>query len=407
MNISRRRLVTNGLAASALGASCIGIDSVVPKSFAFGGSMMPSSRSTNRILVVIQLSGGNDGLNTLVPVDDDRYFAARPELAISKDTTLALSNELHLHSSLKPLERLFEQGLMSVIQNTGYDNPNRSHFESMDIWHTCRRKTARRETGWLGRFLASRADTGGDVPGLHIGGEQQPLALRSRTLALPSVTSLEDFSLKSKQADQLGQLLKSTASQAGSELLDFIQDNTSTAMVASERVADAADGSNNHKYPDNALSKKLQSVARLIESGLTTQVYYLSLDGFDTHAKQPAAHSVLLDTWASSLASFIKDIELQGNGQRVCVMTFSEFGRRVKENASSGTDHGAAAPMFLTGHGLRAPIHGGPPDLEDLIDGDLKHEFDFRQVYAGVLRDWLGTDPEPIVGRFDPLELFA
>ncbi|HBE72317.1 MAG TPA: hypothetical protein DDW52_29635 [Planctomycetaceae bacterium] len=407
MIVSRRKLITNGLAASAVGASCIGIDSIVPQSFAFAPPTNDAARASDRILVVIQLSGGNDGLNTLVPVKDDRYYAARPELAIAKHSTLSVGHELHLHPSLRPLETLFENGLMSVVQNTGYENPNRSHFESMDIWHTCRRKTSRRQSGWLGRLLTSRAESGGDVPGLHIGGEQQPLALKSRTLALPSVTSLEDFSLKSRQADQLGELLKSPATQSNSELLDFIQDNTSTAMVASERVADAAGSTNKHEYPDNALSKKLQSVARLIESGLTTSVYYLSLDGFDTHAKQPAAHSALLNSWASSLASFVKDLELQGNAQRVCVMTFSEFGRRVKENASSGTDHGAAAPMFLTGHGLSAPVHGGPPNLEDLVDGDLKHEFDFRQVYAGIIRDWLGAEPKSVVGSFEPLQLFT
>ncbi len=402
--LNRRELLTVGAGAAAIGVNCL-----VPRTLARAAHL---GRTDDNVLVVIQLSGGNDGLNTVIPLDDPLYKKARPELAIASKSAFRISDTLGLHPSLRPFAKLLDDGALSILQNVGYPQPNRSHFESMDIWHTCQRKGESRDEGWLGRALAAVQSTGGDVAGLHLGGEQQPTALASRSVRVPSIKSLKEFELRGQDRKALAELISRPAplseSAAPNPLLEFVQSNSMAAVVASERVTEAASGSPAGGYPSNQLGEKLKTVAQLIGSGLSTRVYYVQLDGFDTHAKQAPAHSALLEQWATALSAFQSDIRKQGNAPRVCCLTFSEFGRRVKENASGGTDHGAAAPLFLCSDALKAGIQGSDPNLEDLQDGDLKHSLDFRSVYAGILRDWLKVAPEAALGQdFPTAELFS
>ncbi|MCR9292342.1 MAG: DUF1501 domain-containing protein, partial [bacterium] len=278
-----------------------------------------------------------------------------------------------------------------------------------------RRKTQQRVDGWLGRYLDQQAlRPGADVPALHLGGEKQPKALEAESTAVPSISSIEefrfqgggqtDFQSRVEELNQLAQMGSNTAD----DLLGFVHASTNSALVASRQVnASHGDYQSNVRYPDSALANKLKVVALLIDAGLSTRVYYVELDGFDTHAAQLETHAILLRDWSQALNALVRDLEDKGHGQRVCVMSYSEFGRRVAENASGGTDHGAAAPMFFAGGGLQQPWVGVQPSLTDLQDGDLKYAIDFRQAYASVLRDWLRTDPVRILdGQYDSLPLF-
>lgn len=361
-----------------------------------------------RILVVIQLSGGNDGLNTVIPYRHEVYRASRPTLAIPAADVLRVNDELGLHPSLRGFAELLEQGRLAIVQGVGYPQPNRSHFESMDIWHTCQRKEQRHRDGWLGRYLEQRPQReAAEVPALHLGEEPQPLALAARSLRVPSVRSLDQFRLEALDAERRNALteLANRPRQGNEDLLSFVQSSTTSALTVADRLTRMMDAlPPTSGSPPSELARKLGQAARLIASGLGTSIYYVALDGFDTHAEQGAAHAALLRQLGDAVSRFLADLTAHGQQDRVLVMCFSEFGRRVAENASAGTDHGAAAPMFLAGTAVRAGLIGPHPNLADLDEGDLKHHTDFRQVYACVLEQWLGCDSEPILGgRYAPV----
>lgn len=404
---SRRRFLQTSIG----GAAAIGVGTVVPRCFLQASESGKSHQ--DRVLVVIQMAGGNDGLNTVVPISDEEYYKSRPRLAIAKADAHRCDDETGLHPSLVGLSGLLDDGKLTVIRGVGYDNPNRSHFESMDIWHTCRRKDEQRLDGWLGRYL-DHADlvAGGDAPAVHLGHEQQPFAIASQTLRVPTIRELAQFQLRGDNRVALRDLLSENQSNRDSEaneLLNFLQSSTRGAIAASERVTQAATGYRSQvTYPDSGLAEKLRVIAQLIDAGLSTRVYYVQLDGFDTHSRQPDAHAALLREWSQAVTAFVNDLGSHDHGDRVCVMTFSEFGRRVAENASDGTDHGAAGPMFLCGGGLKTGIIGDRPNLTDLLDGDIKHTIDFRQVYASVLTEWLGADATSVLGKsYAALPLFG
>ncbi len=378
----------------------------------------------NRILVVIQLSGGNDGLNTVVPFKDSAYYAARPKLAIAANEVIKLSDDQGLSPALRSLEKLFEDGRMSIVQGVGYAQPNRSHFESMDIWHSCQPKTERSSTGWIGRWLSQIKSAtsnrnpldarGYDNWALHLGHEQQPLALVSRDATTPSIASREQFRLQlgdretlKRELLQLSQPSEQSSSPADpADLLGFVQTSTQSAVQASQRLEAALKANaTQDSFPKTLLGEKLATIAQLIISEMETRVYYVTLDGFDTHAQQPAAHSALLRQWADALSAFHDRLTQAGQGNRVLTFTFSEFGRRVAENASDGTDHGAAAPVFLSGPSMRAPLVGEQPSLTNLDDGDLKFHTDFRSVYATLISRWFQSDVDrqAILGGDYPL----
>lgn len=379
--------------------------------------------NSQRILVVIQLSGGNDGLNTVVPYTSEEYRKARPKLAIPTKDVLKIDDDFGLHPSLRGAANLLERGRLSIVQGVGYASPNRSHFESMDIWHTCRRKEDRGVDGWLGRWIASQSpNEQNDALGLHLGSEQQPLALAARGVQVPSVASVDQFRLKITDPGQNPGLMddemqsnagRNTVGNAGSndqskqdseDLLGFLQASTEAAVVASARLEQALKTPDTEsEFPQSALGEKLRVISRLILAGMSTRIYYVTLDGFDTHSQQSVAHAGLLRQWGDALDAFIQRLERAGQADRVLVMTFSEFGRRVQENASEGTDHGAAAPIFFAGCPLPKPILGKLPSLTDLDDGDLKFGIDFRSVYATVMEKWFEEKSGPILNESFPL----
>ena len=407
MRSNRRDFLKHTLGSSAIVSLGAGVPGFLRAAAA------ASTQEKETVLVVIQLSGGNDGLNTVVPFADPTYRSSRPKLAISASDVLKVSDSLGFHPSARGLADLLEDGRLAIIQGVGYDRPNRSHFESMDIWHTCQRKNDQRTTGWLGRYLdQAQADKSGVALALHLGHEKQPFALTAEDVRVPSISSLEGFRLNDRGDEQVRSTISKLATSPrheGDSILSFLQSTTKVALEASQRVEQASrDYQTPVNYPDNELATKLKTVAQLIDSGLGTRVYYVTLDGFDTHSQQPAAHAVLLSQLGAGVSSFMKDVNHHGHGDRVAVLAFSEFGRRVAENASEGTDHGAAAPIFLAGEKVRAGVIGDHPSLTDLEDGDLKFHTDFRRVYATVLESWLGWPSESVLGgRFDPLEAFV
>lgn len=399
---TRRNFLKTSFATSAV----VSIGAAAPDILLRAGAA-DSKSNDETVLVMVQLSGGNDGLNTIAPFTEAAYRKARPTLAVRADDALKIDKSYGFHPAAQGLSNLLENNRLAIVQGVGYANPNRSHFESMDIWHTCRRKAATRNDGWLGRFLdESQNGEASDLPAIHLGKEKQPLALTSQNIRVPSITSLDRFRLK----DGAGQLRKtvtkiSKTASSGDDLLGFVQSSTGSALSASEQI-EAASGryKTGISYPKSGLGEKLKTVAQLIDSGLKTRIFYVTLGGFDTHSRQAAAHAALLREVSGALDAFVRDLDEHGHGDRVLTMTFSEFGRRLQENASKGTDHGAAAPVFLSGNRVKSGLIGKHPSLNDLQDGDVKFHTDFRQVYATVLDQWLKVDSAPILGdNFAPV----
>lgn len=404
MSSTRRSFIQSCAASSA--AIAIGASS--PKFLSSLASAAEAATSDN-ILVVLQLTGGNDGLNTIVPFKDEAYKKARPKLAIAADKVLKINDDLGFHPSLRGLSKLLESGKLAIVQGVGYPQPNRSHFESMDIWHTCTRKGGPRQSGWLGRYLDGLKDH--ETAGIHLGEDKQPLAIVADKARCPSISSPEKFRLQDGGAPEVKEAITQNANaqrENKGDLLSFLQTSTTSALSASERISKALEApSRGTSYPDHALGKKFKTAAQLIAAEMPTRVYYFDLDGFDTHAQQPDAHAGLLNQFGSSVEAFIDDLAKMGQSKRVTVMAFSEFGRRVGENASDGTDHGAAGPMFLIGDQVKSGLIGELPSLTDLDDGDLKFKIDFRQVYAAILKDWLKADATELLGgKYEPVMLF-
>ncbi|MEK6234955.1 MAG: DUF1501 domain-containing protein, partial [Planctomycetales bacterium] len=403
MQTNRRRFLQGALGASSL----ISLSPLAPD-FLLNARAAAADGRSEKVLVVLQLSGGNDGLNTVIPHADDAYRKNRYTLAVGGSQVLGINDYLGFHPSMKGMAELFENNQLAVVQGVGYPNPDRSHFESMDVWNSAKRKQDARPVGWLGRYLDSHAaNDGRDLPAMHLGEEKQPLALTAHKIRVPSIHSTESFRLDVGDNEPLRTAAEqgaAVARPAGNDLLDFMRQSTAAALSSSRRVQEALTNySSPVEYPGFRLASRLRTVAQLIDAGLGTKIYYLELGGFDTHSDQADAHAALLSQVSGSLAAFLKDVAHHGHGDRVLVMTFSEFGRRVKQNASNGTDHGAAAPMFLAGGKVKGGIIGEHPSLTDLTDGDLKFHTDFRRVYASVLEQWLGCPSEPILGeKYDP-----
>jgi uncharacterized protein (DUF1501 family) len=389
---TRREFLT--VSGSALAVSLSG---AMPQVLLQAANAKAATEPEN-ILVVVQLSGGNDGLNTIVPFEHDVYRANRSKLAIGKTDVLKIDDQLGFHPAMRGMADLLEAGSLSVIQGVGYPNPNRSHFESMDIWHTCQRKDQVRDAGWLGKYLDNATQS--DVPAIHFGFEKQPFALAGRRVRVPSIDSLESFQLNNIDDEQTVKKLASTKRTENNNLLDFVQTSAESALRASDRIKSVKKaGPLSTTFPNTRLGEKLKKVAQLIAANLPTRVYYVELNGFDTHAKQDASHEGLLRQLCGAVKAFTDEMQAMGAGDRVMLMAFSEFGRRVKENASGGTDHGTAGPVFLAGSKVKPGLIGKLPDLNKLQNGDLVHHTDFRQVYASVLEKWLKNDSSEILGK--------
>ncbi|MDR3638295.1 MAG: DUF1501 domain-containing protein [Isosphaeraceae bacterium] len=410
MQSHRRAFLKSSLAASTL----VSMGAPTIPAFLSQSARAASSEKTNdRVVVVVQLLGGNDGLNTVVPHGLDGYTRNRRVLRLPAGQIHKITKEIGLHPAMGQMAKLLEDGRLAVVQGVGYPNPDRSHFRSMEIWETARLETGAVETGWLGRTVDNAATKPGeDSRALHIGGRSLPLALKSKRTEVPSVASLEQYRLqltgsageKRAERDALDQAARLDRG-ADDPLLGFLRRSTLTAYDSSQRLEQLTPATGS-KYPAYGLAKRLELVAQMIKAGFGTRIYYTSLDGFDTHANQLGAHAALLNELSDSVAAFHADLSTAGQADRVAVLTFSEFGRRVRENASLGTDHGAAAPVLLVGPVVKAGLIGEHPSLETLDDGDLKHHTDFRNIYAELLERWLGCPSEAILGPgFAPLPL--
>lgn len=407
-SFSRRQFV-NLTAGSAAG---IGFSQMVPSVFAATGhATLPNTN--DRILVVVQLSGGNDGLNTVVPYADDMYYKNRFSLAVEKPAARKINDKIGFHPSLNGFSTLLESNQLAVVQGVGYPNPNRSHFESMDLWHTAHRNEERIPQGWLGRFLENgELAKSLDVPAIHFGSEKQPLALAAEKSAFPSIRSIEQFRLKLGGQKELRELIESNVAEKrkqDDELLSFVQATANSAFKAGARVEEVLKKKTTAEtYPATQLGRKLQTVSKMISAEMPTAVYYVTLDGFDTHANQGEAHAGLLSQLGDAVSTFMNDMTKQGNDKRVLLLSFSEFGRRVRQNASQGTDHGTAGPVFLAGGGVQSGPHGKHPRLDDLVEGDLQFHTDYRQVYATILEKWFETDSKSILGgQYETLDLLG
>lgn len=361
------------------------------------------------ILVVVQLTGGNDGLNTVIPFKDPLYARYRPTLKQPVPAIRKLSDEIGLHPELTSLADLYHDGLVCVVQGVGYPNLSQSHFRSMDIWHAGS-TAAHLVEGWLGKALA-RLTTG--VGGFHLAmaNEASPLALAGAPAKVPSLTSLADFQMRlpagsgAERRQQRQVLEKALSAPTASPLLDFVKQTAVSTLAQTDRLRDLArDYQPKVAYPATGLAERLKLAAQLIVAEVNARIFYVTLDGFDTHAGQAGLHGPLLRELGDAIKAFVLDLTAQGHGDRLLLMTFSEFGRRAKENGSQGTDHGSAAPMFLVGKNVHAGLVGPHPPLDRLEDGNLAHHTDFRQVYAAILEHWLGVRPNEVLdGSFPPL----
>ncbi|MFG0331605.1 MAG: DUF1501 domain-containing protein [Phycisphaerales bacterium] len=370
----------------------------------------------DRVLVVVQLGGGNDGLNTVVPFGDDTYYRRRPNLGIRPNEVLKLKevDGLGFHPNLGGLKELYDDGLLTTVQGVGYPNPNRSHFTSMDIWHTADPKNPTGD-GWIGRYFdntcAGAPDPnsgiaiGREVPTAMVGEQYKPVSFES-----PDLFRWIGQDVHEALAAPYDKLNRAGTPEGVSDesQLGFLTRTSLDAQVASDRIRQAVRQTPLVNYPGNSLAQQLRMVGAMIRAGLPTRVYYVHLGGFDTHAGQAGQHGNLMNQLSSSLRAFQRDLEAQGNDGRVLTMTFSEFGRRVAQNASQGTDHGTAAPMFLMGPMVKAGFVGSHPSLTDLDNGDLKFRIDFRSVYASVLDYWLKADSEKVLnGKFKPAPVLS
>lgn len=397
---SRRQFLADTLRASSL----VALSPLVPQFVA--QTAKAAAPGKDSVLVVVELSGGNDGLNTVIPYADDLYHKNRPTLRQTKDTVLRLDDSVGLHPKLTGLKTLWDAGQLSVVQGVGYPNPNRSHFESMDIWHTADEKGGK--TGWLGRGAAEFAGESGGVPLLHLGGNNLPLALVGAAGGAVSVNDRNSFKLDltGGRPDARKRLLQdlSATSSSRDDLATFVRRRQVQTLTAVETLHDLLEGRGAVRRWGNGLDSKLRVVAGLITRGFGTRVFYVNLDGFDTHADQGPSHARLMTELGDAVGNFFQSLKAAGQDKRVRLMTFSEFGRRVDENGSRGTDHGAASCLFVAGPTVKAGVVGKHPSLKDLDVGDLKYHTDFRRVYAAQLDGWLGCDSRRVLGaRWEPL----
>ena len=388
MHLTRRRFLLDGVRVTAL----------VP-----GLALLErrAGSAGERVLVVVQLTGGNDGLNTIVPFQQDAYYRLRPTLAQKRSSLHALDGDHGLHPSLKELSHLHDEGRLTIVHGVGYPRPDRSHFRSLEIWHSGDPEGIHRGIGWLGRMADQVvASTPGAMPALHVGDEDLPLALMGRSVSAPTLadeTSLHLTGLPGLEAERTS-LLRGGEGAAGE--LSFLREAARNAYEASTRMERTLGRQRTVSYPDLGLARKLRLIGNLIAGGFDTRIFLVTLGGFDTHARQAALHAALLEELARSLSAFERDLADSGARERVLTLVFSEFGRRVEENASRGTDHGAAAPVFLLGGPGQGGVLGSAPDLARLSEGDVCFTTDFRALYTAIERDWMGLEPSSSIPAF-------
>ncbi|MCC6739162.1 MAG: DUF1501 domain-containing protein [Planctomycetia bacterium] len=390
MSLTRREALKLG----GLGAASLMVPGWLTRALA-----EPAAARSKRVLVLVVLSGGNDGLNTVVPLSDPRYAKARPTLAIPRDQMLPLDDTVGLAPPLRKLRELYEKGRVAIVNNAGYPNHDRSHFRSMEIWQTAQTEGVVRD-GWLGRCLCDD----GSAPHSVAFGSETPLALWAEgggVMAMENPGGFEittDIRRPNDRANVLS-ALRDLYGSGRSGAAEFVRLRGLEVMAQADRVRSIAQKPPSPvPYPNFPLAQQLRFVADAVEDGFPARVYLVTLGGFDTHANQRGAHTALLATFSEAVATFQRDLEARELAGRVVTLAFSEFGRRVAENVSQGTDHGAAGPMFVIGKGVRGGLYGGAPDLEKLDSGDLAMKVDFRAVYAEILGKAMGIPPAKALG---------
>ena len=362
------------------------------------------AKQDDRILVVIQLDGGNDGINTLVPLKDEGYAANRKVLRLPAKDLIKLTDDVGFHPRLRSASELFHDGRLAVVQGVGYPNPNRSHFRSMAIWHSASFDEQDHDgPGWLGQAISAKKQQtlGPDV--IHVGVEALPVALRGRRCVATSIANSADMELT---LSELGG--HPVVAGSGDNVSDFVSRSVLQAYASANELSRSAPAQGDApRYPGSQLSRRLKLIGQMIKSGGAARVYYTSQGGYDTHAVQLPTHADLLGELSSSLKAFLNDMQAAGLEERMLVMAFSEFGRRVAENGSLGTDHGTAGPVFLAGGAVKPGLIGDTPSLTNLVGGDLQHGIDFRSIYTTVLDNWLQIPPPAHLQEFERLSLFG
>jgi uncharacterized protein (DUF1501 family) len=399
--LSRRSFFDRAVNSSTL----VALSSTVP-GFLARSARAAESTPDGRVLVVIELNGGNDGINTVVPHGDEGYRRHRSTLRLATRDLIKIDDRVGLHPALSDLARLLDDGRLAIVQGVGYPNPDRSHFQSLKIWHTARTDpVGAAGPGWIGRALDDRAGTKTTGPGaIFVGNTPPPAAVRGHRSAPVAVDRTDDFLLGD---DATSRPLKPGAG-ADDELTAFIRRSALDAYTTADRMAAVVHrDAPGRPYPATRLAGRLEQISRMVKAGVGARFYYAVQGGYDTHASQLPAHARLLGELSGALGAFLDDLTTARLAERVAVLCFSEFGRRVADNGSDGTDHGTAGPVILAGAGVRAGIVGPTPSLTDLEDGDLKIGLDFRRVYAAALEGWLGLPAEPALGgAFGTLPLF-
>jgi len=406
---SRRDFLKGTVCASAF-VGCGGAAGLFQRT-ALAAGAQPEGRGT--ALVVIQLSGGNDGLNTVVPYEDDAYHRSRPTLRLAADRVHKLEAGLGLHPDMPAFARLYHEGRLSIVQGVGYPNSKRDHPVAMRDWETAMPQQALAQTGWGGRVADfAHASPITDVPSVFVGPIAPPFGVRAGEAVVPAIRSLEEWlpsprmwlTAQGTQAPGTGQ-----PSPTPSPMLDFLRESTARAYAARDRIQSSRRAQSSD-YPRYPLAQSLKSVAQLIRAELGIRFYLTELGGgdiggFDSHAGQVLNHGSLLKELSESVAAFAADLQRDRLFDSVLVMTFSEFGRSLSENGRRGTDHGAAAPVFLAGGRLKGGLVGKHPSLTDLDQDAPKFHTDFRRLYATALDGWLGIDSGQILrGTFAPVE---
>jgi uncharacterized protein (DUF1501 family) len=379
-----------------------------------GSSLLTDAK--NRTLVVVQLGGGNDGINTVVPYSQQAYYQARPTLALQPNELLQIDGNVGLHPSMGGLMSLFKSHNAAILQGVGYANPNRSHFESTLIWESASTDNSL-VGGWLGRYLDAAKRTDPKVTAVNIGGFV-PLTLTGWTQRGLSMDSLDRFRVyptptaetdtQDEDTIKLMNEVACTACQEYSALVGAMMQAGLDATAASDMIAQAASNyKTSAKYPQDDFGNRMKLAAQIAGSNLNPKIVYVEIGGFDTHTNQKGQQAALLKTVSDGIAAFYQDMSDKGRANDTMIMTFSEFGRRVKENGNRGTDHGTAEPLFAVGGKVSSNLYGSTPSLTDLDQGDIKYGIDFREFYASVLEDWLGVDSSAILGqKYNKLSVF-
>ena len=408
MQLSRRAMIKNGMLVVSAGM-------VMPAIFSRGvASAMSQSldgshiaqTATDRTLIVVQMAGGNDGLNTVVPYTDPLYIKMRPTLGIPQSKVLTLDSRLGLHPNLAPFKKIWDAGHLAIVEGVGYPNQSLSHFQAMDIWQTLDLNGNGSE-GWLGKLVAGLVDQQGHpFKSLDLG-VQTAQALQSISTQVPTVASVKSYAIAPDPADgdggnaRLRALMNLYNSYPKTAPYAALLDTTALSAQDGSRQLRQADATYHPAvtYPNGPFAAGLKILAEAIVQDLGLRVGYVTIGGFDTHANEQPTHDALMTTLANGISAFYNDLAAHGKADKVVIMTWSEFGRRVEENGSQGTDHGTAAPLFIVGNPVNKGIFGEPPSLSNLDqNGNLKYTIDFRSIYATVLDRWMGASSKDVLG---------